>query len=224
MTMATRCVVSIALARANPAPQCHLMSESHNRQVLLFTENPGMYVHSYSREFESTFLNILRVQYGTKRVAANTVYQQHIADKSHVHMNATTWGTLSGFVQYLGRTGKAIVEETDKGWFLTYIERDPEAVARQEAAARQDRAAKTEEERQRQELELQVAKAFEAAGPAEDAEFKEFQKADEEEKVVLTLKPTAAASAIAKKAEPIVKKYVFFRLFRRFFGLFARGC
>ena len=59
-------------------------------------------------------MEILSRRHGTKRIHANVVYQEYIADKQHVHMNSTQWSTLSGFVQYLGKTGKAVVEETEK--------------------------------------------------------------------------------------------------------------
>ena len=51
----------------------------------------------------------------------------------HVHMNATKWVTLTGFVQYLGTSGKCTVDETEKGYYITWIDRDPETIARQEA-------------------------------------------------------------------------------------------
>jgi DNA/RNA-binding protein KIN17 len=53
---------------------------------------------------------------------ANVVYNEYIQDKLHIHMNATQWTTLSGFVQYLGRTGKCVVDETEKVFiFLTHV-------------------------------------------------------------------------------------------------------
>jgi DNA/RNA-binding protein KIN17 len=45
---------------------------------------------------------------------ASVVYNEYIADKLHIHMNATQWTTLGTFVQYLGRTGKCTVDETEK--------------------------------------------------------------------------------------------------------------
>ena len=48
-------------------------------------------------------------------------------------MNATKWVTLTGFVQYLGTSGKCTVDETEKGYYITWIDRDPETIARQEA-------------------------------------------------------------------------------------------
>ena len=37
-----------------------------------------------------------------------------IADKQHIHMNATKWESLTTFVKYLGKQGTAIVDETEK--------------------------------------------------------------------------------------------------------------
>ena len=73
----------------------------------------------------------LRVaRYGTKRVAANQVYQEYISDKLHLHMNATKWPTLTDFVKHLGKESLCEVQETEKGWFITYNDRDPEMLAR----------------------------------------------------------------------------------------------
>ena len=63
-------------------------------------------------------MDILKRCHGTKRVFANNVYQEYIKDKNHIHMNATRWCTLSGFVQYLGSSGKCKIEDTDKGKVL----------------------------------------------------------------------------------------------------------
>ena len=43
-------------------------------------------------------------------------------------MNATRWVTLSEFVKHLGRTGVAKVDETEKGWFLAWIDSSPKAL------------------------------------------------------------------------------------------------
>ena len=69
-------------------------------------------------------------RFGTKRVRANQVYQEYIADKSHLHMNATRWVTLTEFVKHLGRTGVGRVDETEKGWFIAWIDSSPKALAK----------------------------------------------------------------------------------------------
>ena len=70
------------------------------------------------------------IRFGTKRVLANRVYQEYISDKSHLHMNATRWVTLSEFVKHLGRSGIARVDETEKGWFIAWIDNSPNALAK----------------------------------------------------------------------------------------------
>eukprot|EP01084_Bolivina_argentea_P162565 282898_1 len=92
--------------------KCHKMSESHARQMKLFIANPGKFMSGFSREFEKGFVQILRLK-GGRRVKANEVYQDYISDRHHRHMNSTMWSTLTGFVLYLGRTGRAKIERAE---------------------------------------------------------------------------------------------------------------
>ena len=60
--------------------KCHMMSESHLRQMRLFAEQPNTIVNQYSKEFKKGFLDILnRFHAGGKAVLANKVYNQYIA-------------------------------------------------------------------------------------------------------------------------------------------------
>ena len=68
-------------------------------------------------------------RFGTKRVQANGANQEYIADKSHLHMNSTRWVTLTEFVKHLGRSGIAKVDETERGWFIAWID-SPKALAK----------------------------------------------------------------------------------------------
>jgi DNA/RNA-binding protein KIN17 len=56
-------------------------------------------------------------------------------------MNSTKWESLSGFVQYLSTSGKVLVDESEKGLYITWIDRDPEVLARQERLAKKEKAA-----------------------------------------------------------------------------------
>lgn len=56
-------------------------------------------------EFHSGFFSTLRRSFGTKRVLANTVYCEYIKERQHVHMNATRWVALAGYVRWLGSQG-----------------------------------------------------------------------------------------------------------------------
>lgn len=39
--------------------KCHLMSENHQRQLLLFAENQKSYLRQFSTEFESNFMRVI---------------------------------------------------------------------------------------------------------------------------------------------------------------------
>lgn len=139
--------------------KCHTTSESHQRQLLLFADNSGKYIYSFSKEFSDGYLEVLRRRFGTKRVAANKVYQEYISDKNHLHMNATRWLTLTDYVKWLGRTGQCVVDETEKGWFVTYIDRSPEAMEAQEKLERKEKMDKDDQERMMEFIEKQIEKA-----------------------------------------------------------------
>ncbi|XP_013789460.1 DNA/RNA-binding protein KIN17-like [Limulus polyphemus] len=135
--------------------KCHTLSESHQRQLLLFAENPDKYIDSFSEEFLNTFMELLKRRFGTKRIHANQVYQEYIADRDHLHMNSTQWETLTDFVKWLGREGHCTVDETEKGWFITYIDRDPETIRRQEAVSKKEKLDMDDEERMAKFLQKQ---------------------------------------------------------------------
>lgn len=168
--------------------KCHTMSESHQRQLLLVAESPGKYVHAFSEEFLHGFMTLLRLQYGTRRVHANEVYQEYIKDKHHFHMNATRWVTLTGLVKWLGRESICEVEDTPKGWFIKYIDRSPETLARQAAAEKKDKMDKDDEERSQKMIELQISRALASKKEEDEVTVStELQRTNEEEKVVFNL-------------------------------------
>ena len=111
--------------------KCHTQSESHLRQMLVVGESAGKHIADFSMQFQHDFVQLLSRRFGTKRVKANNVYQEFIQDRNHLHMNATRWVTLTEFVKHLGRTGVARVDETEKGWFIAWIDNSPKALAKQ---------------------------------------------------------------------------------------------
>ena len=126
--------------------KCHAMSESHQIQLLLFADSKDKFLDQYSNKFEKEYLELLKRCHGTKRVFANAIYQDYIHDRHHTHMNATKWETLTEFVQYLGRTGICVVDQSEKGWYVTWIDRDRETIGRQEALQMKDKMAKDDQE------------------------------------------------------------------------------
>lgn len=180
--------------------KCHLTSESHLRQMRLFSENSHKMLDQFSKEFEHLYLETLRRRHGTQRMNANNVYQEVIQDKHHIHMNSTKWTTLSDFVQYLGKTSKCVVEETERGWYVTYISRDPIMLAKQKAAQQKADADKAQEERVRKQIELQrkaAAEELDRMGGNLHVEASKLsrQEGDAKLKLDLNVKPSSNKSS-----------------------------
>lgn len=140
--------------------KCHTMSEAHQRQLLIVAENPNKFMDEFSKEYFRDFMQLFRTRFGGRRVYANDVYQEYIKDRYHVHMNSTRWLTLSAFVQWLGRHGHATVDRTEKGWYITYIDRDPETLAREESLKKKDKIEKDYEDRMSRVIEEQVQRGL----------------------------------------------------------------
>ncbi|THH32428.1 hypothetical protein EUX98_g1765 [Antrodiella citrinella] len=185
--------------------KCHAQSESHLRQMLAVGENAGRHIADYSQQFQHDFVTLLSRRFGTNRVKANNVYQEFIQDKNHLHMNSTRWVTLTEFVKHLGRSGIARVDETEKGWFLAWIDSSPKALAKQEASMKKERATTSDEQRER----LLIAEQIERAAAEKSSESPETTPPVEEglkrdettEKVVLSFAPkTTHSFCLAKPA------------------------
>lgn len=134
--------------------KCHSTTAGHQRQLQLFSDAPTEFIARFSATFLKDFVVVLRQRYGTSAVAANTVYQEYIKDRHHLHMNATKWTTLSDFVKELGREGHCRVEEREEGWWITYVDRG--AAERNRRAREIDRARLQEEERAERTLVRQM--------------------------------------------------------------------
>lgn len=134
---------------------------------------------------------ILRHQFGTKRVRANEVYQEVIKDKGHVHMNSTVWHTLTGFVMYLRSSGKCKIDQGEKGWYIQYIDQEDEL--RRNKILQRAKKEKDEEERNSELLERQINRALEKekeAGTAEEEPIqREMIRENDDEKIKISLAP-----------------------------------
>lgn len=91
----------------------------------------------------------------------NQVYQEYIQDKNHLHMNATRFLSLTEFAKHLGKTGVCHVDETEKGWFISWIDNSPRALARAEANQKKERGEMDDEMRQRKLIQEQIERARE---------------------------------------------------------------
>ena len=145
-------------------------------------------------------------------------------------MNATKWVTLTGFIQYLGKSGKCTVDETEsksiycsvpnkkyenfnlyhhwyitEGWYITWIDRDPETIARQEASQKAEKLKKDDEERNADFILKQVAldKKRKEGMPGLDehrAEFTDLVRTSEDQKIKLGLNLSSSQSLLATQS------------------------
>ncbi|NWI13343.1 KIN17 protein, partial [Crypturellus soui] len=173
--------------------KCHCMSESHQRQLLLASENPQQFLNYFSQEFRNDFLELLRRRFGTKRVHNNIVYNEYISHREHIHMNATQWETLTDFTKWLGREGFCKVDETPKGWYIQYIDRDPETIRRQQELERKKKQDLDDEEKTAKFIEKQVRRGLEGK-ELEVPVYTELSRESEEEKVAFNLNKGASTS------------------------------
>ena len=154
--------------------KCHTQSEGHVRQMLVVGENSNKFISDYSNQFKHDFLQLLRTSHGEKKVNLNHFYNNYIANKEHVHMNATRWPSLTEFGKYLGREGICRVEEGERGLEVAWIDNSPEALRRQDAIRKKERQDKGDEEREQRLVADQVERA------RRDAEKKGSVEQDEE--------------------------------------------
>lgn len=136
--------------------KCHIMSEAHQRQALIVSEDPDKFVSEFSKQFMDGFMYILRTRYRSKRILANTIFQEYIKERDHIHMNGTRWTSLTEFAKWLGENGLVKVDESERGVMVTYIDKDPETLRRQELEAKKSEQAREAAKRTQREIELQI--------------------------------------------------------------------
>ncbi|EGW35639.1 uncharacterized protein SPAPADRAFT_53829 [Spathaspora passalidarum NRRL Y-27907] len=97
----------------------HLASPSHMGRIsnIQSSGEAKTLVDTYSSQFQSDFINLLRINHGTKKINANRFYQEYIQSKDHIHMNSTRWNSLTSFVKYLGKNGIVRVENPNEEEF-----------------------------------------------------------------------------------------------------------
>ena len=150
-------------------------------------------INDYSQQFQRDFLQLLRTSHTTKSVQINHFYQQYIADKQHIHMNATRWPSLTEFAKHLGREGICRVEDSEeKGLHIAWIDNSPEALRRQEAIRKKERQDKGDEEREQKLIKEQIERArldVETKAKQEEGDETGELKREEGEKIKLNFGP-----------------------------------
>ncbi|KAJ1917964.1 hypothetical protein H4219_002905 [Mycoemilia scoparia] len=191
--------------------KCHCASESHQRQMALFADSPEKFMESFSKEFQDEFVKVLSRRYGTTRVLANQVYQEIVADRQHMHMNSTHWDTLTDFVKHLGKSGICHVDETERGWFIQWIDNSPAALARREAIKKKERQTMDDEEREKKLLNEQIERASQREkGPegSSQPEFTELKRSKDGETIKLKMTTKIGSNASKPGLSNVFKKNI----------------
>ena len=197
--------------------KCHVQSESHVRKIqAIGLEGSQRVISDYSKDFQRDFIQLLRTSHNTKPVHINHFYQQYIADKNHIHMNATRWPSLTEFAKHLGREGICRVEDNEKGLHIAWIDSSPEALRRQEAIRKKERQDKGDEEREQQQIKAQIQKAeaeAEVKAQLDEDQEARYHKSEEVTKITLNLgarttetKPTASAALMDEDVQGTEKE------------------
>jgi DNA/RNA-binding protein KIN17 len=189
------CQVCQKANRDANAMKMHCQSESHVRNMMIVSENQSSFLKQFSDEFAQAFVSLLRTSHGEKSVNANHFYNEYIADKNHLHMNATRWTSLTDFVKYLGREGICRVEEGEKGLHIAYVDNSPEAVRRREALRRKGLQEQGHERLDEKQIQAQIKRAQAARKDDEVDEEQRLLKREEGEKITLSFGAKAAAKA-----------------------------
>lgn len=176
--------------------KCHRMSDGHQRQMQVFTQDPNRFMDEFSQEFEKGFMQLMSHTYRSTRVLANTVYCDFISNRHHTHMNSTIWVTLSNFVQYLGRTKQCKIDKTPKGWYLQYIDNSPEARMREIKLKEMENFELSHEERQNMLLKKAVKEAMQEGGFVE-SEFTELQRQEGDAPIAFSMSAGSSSSSTA---------------------------
>jgi DNA/RNA-binding protein KIN17 len=110
-------------------------------------------------------------------------------------MNSTMWASLSDFVQYLGKQGHCTVEQNERGWFVTYIERDASKLERVQALQRRQQGELAAEQAvsvRMQEQRVQAAIALDKVGGVIHTQATALERTDDAAtlNIQLAIKPT----------------------------------
>lgn len=173
----------------------HCATDGHLRQVSLFSQNASAYLDEYSKEFEKNFMELVKRRWRFKDILAKKAYNEYIQDKEHVHMNATRWVTLTDFVHHLSRAGLCEIRDSEEGWIIRYIDRDPEREAKQAMMREREKEELEQRDIERKRL-LRVVKAMGETSNSQTENESSALSVDAKDESP-TPKPTAPAGPIS---------------------------
>ena len=94
--------------------RCHQNSKSHQQFLSPYQLNP-------SKAYEQCFLKIMKERYYiNQRVHVDNHFRYYVGNR--IQIRRTKWKSLNQFFSYMKQTStRMILEETENGWFITYV-------------------------------------------------------------------------------------------------------
>jgi DNA/RNA-binding protein KIN17 len=128
--------------------------------------NPDKYKELNSQEFADEFMHILENRHPSSTVPALKVYHQTIGSRRNVSLKLTRWNSFEEFIEHLKELGKLLVEETEHGQLIRYVNPFKMPEVKKEIPKLSD------EDRRRKELES----ILKSAKPTSHPEFTDLQE------------------------------------------------
>lgn len=98
-------------------------------------------------------------------------------------MNATRWVALAGYVRWLGSQGFCDIEQTERGWYITLIDKDPDTVRREMECERKEKMDVDDEKRRQKLIAEQIKRDKERGIELPAPIYTDLIRKDEEEKI-----------------------------------------
>jgi DNA/RNA-binding protein KIN17 len=105
--------------------KCHKQSQSHQRNMLEFMQNPDQFIDQFSQEFKEEFLRLLSHRWPHSWVLAVKVHHCTLSSRKQVHLNATMWEALSDFIQHCHQEELLQVQDSEEGLLVKWIDPTP---------------------------------------------------------------------------------------------------
>ena len=119
-------------------------------------------------------------------------------------MNATRWHTLSGFVQWLGKTGYAKIDyvEEKNQWYVEYIDNSPETLQRKAEQEKLAKSRKDDSERETIAIKEMIEKGKEReikkGLKKEETTFTELNRSENDAPIKVSLTSTKLVKSTAE--------------------------
>jgi DNA/RNA-binding protein KIN17 len=147
------CQICNRQCRDRDGMTCHMKSLTHLKNMETVAQDPDKFIEKYSKEFEMSFVDIIKRNYNGIFVSANKIYADYLNDKDAVHLNATKWNTLSGFLKYLEGSGQVLIQVGESETKIKYVDKTYDSLLEKVQREKNQKEVLYEEKKKMRELQ-----------------------------------------------------------------------